>query len=109
MQQSINTKAKIYRQISKYPKISRDICFQIDAKLPYQDLIICLREVKVEIDTSVTLNLVDIYKSEKSDTKNITIQLIYEPHNKTLTTEEANSLSQKYIDIATKTLKAKVL
>lgn len=107
--QSIDKNVKNYRQLSKYPKTSRDICFQVDAKLPYEELLSCLNKVKDSLDIYTTVSLVDIYRPNESRTKNITVQIVYEPHNKTLTTDEANSISQKFIDSSQKALKVIVI
>lgn len=107
--ESIDKTIKNYKIISKYPKIYRDICFQVDAKISYSDLIECLNSVKKNIDVQIFIEPIDFYQQENSNLKNITMKFVYQSMHKTLTNDEANSISQKFIDASMKSLGAKII
>lgn len=107
--EAIDNTKKDYTKISKYPSTSRDICFQLDEKLSYGQLIDCLNKVKNGLDIYINIEPIDIYKSDKSPTKNVTLKIVMQSLDKTLTNEEANKISDKFVSAAKKDLKAKII
>jgi phenylalanyl-tRNA synthetase beta chain len=83
-----------YKPLSRYPGTERDICFQVGADVNYGQLVQLAQEelVKVELETSI--EPVDIYKASNSPMKNITIRIKITSHEKTLTSEEVNSITE---------------
>lgn len=98
-----------YKPLSKYPKTSRDICFQVDKTVQYEQIIKALNSENFSSAADITVSAVDFYLPEDSDHKNITINITFEPKNKTLTSSEANELSSSLIENVVKDLGAKVI
>ena len=88
--------ASNYIPLPKFPKINQDICLKVDNSIEY---ITIFDAIKLQIeenkpkDTYFSLNLVDIFqKDEDLDHKQITLRLIINSYNKTLTTDRINEL-----------------
>ncbi len=78
----------IYKQISKFPPIERDLAIVLDDNIFYKDIIDCIKDSAGEYLDSVSL--FDIYRSEQlgKDKKSMAFNLIYISNDKTLTVEE---------------------
>lgn len=85
---SINKFGNNYSPLSKYPSTDRDICFQVSDGITYSQIIKAAKKITKKSDFSVDINLVDIYKQQNSETKNITIHVKITPFAKTLTGAE---------------------
>lgn len=85
-----------YKEVSKYPEISRDISFIIDKSVNlnnYYELVRDLAENLIE-----EVKLIDSYESEEKfgkDKKSYTFRIIYRSLEKTLTDEEVNKIHDK--------------
>lgn len=81
-----------YEPLSKYPSTERDVCFQVDSSQTYGAIEFTIRQALKKFDFKISFEPIDIYRSEGSGKKNITIKLKIEPSNKTLTSDEANKI-----------------
>ncbi len=100
----INSK---YKEVSKYPEISRDISFIIDKNINlnnYYELVRDLAENLIE-----EVKLLDEYEDEKKfgkDKKSYTFHIVYRSLEKTLTDEEVNKIHDKITEKTKKELNA---
>lgn len=78
-----------YRPLSKFPSIERDVCFQVNAGVNYQQIKTAAEEALAESSLETQLQPIDFYQSQDADTKNITVRLTLTSHDKTLTSDEA--------------------
>ncbi len=98
------TRAYKYKELSKYPSITKDVAFVMPLYMESKD-------VEKEIKRSggkylKEINVFDLYKGENigQDEKSIAYSLIFESDQRTLTTEEINETFNKIIDDVTKKL-----
>jgi phenylalanyl-tRNA synthetase beta chain len=106
---SVKNSHKTYRPLSRYPMTERDICFKVASSVNYGQIIdSALRTLELtELESSI--NPVDIYQSDGSDTKNITIRIRLTSHDHTLTGDEALSVIQSVASAVTIDTKAVVI
>ena len=92
----INSK---YKEVSKYPEISRDISFIIDKSVAlnnYYELVRDLGENLIE-----EVKLMDEYENDQKfgkDKKSYTFHIVYRSLEKTLTDEEVNVIHDKIVE-----------
>lgn len=114
----INTKALFtavsnlgsrYKPISRYPASERDVCFKVDKKIIFSQIISSAESAlkKVKLETSILP--VDIYQSNEGDTKNITIRVKLTASDRTLTSDEVTAVIKKLSDSVISETKATVV
>ena len=88
-----------YQPISKYPSLERDLCFKVNKDINYVKIINSVNEVLNNNYKNIACQItpVDIYSAKEhegaqEETKNITIRLKIQAHNKTLTNQEINNI-----------------
>ena len=88
-----------YQPISKYPSLERDLCFKVNKDINYVKIINSVNEVLNSNYKNIVCQItpVDIYSAKEhegaqEETKNITIRLKIQAHNKTLTNQEINNI-----------------
>lgn len=81
-----------YKPLSKYPSTERDVCFQVSSDTNYSKVETVVKEALESSDLETTVSPVDIYKSDDSDMKNITVRIRVTSNYKTLTSNEVSSL-----------------
>ncbi|OWK27163.1 MAG: hypothetical protein US76_03595, partial [Parcubacteria group bacterium GW2011_GWA2_38_13b] len=89
----INSK---YKEISKYPKISRDISFIIDTYISLNNYYEIVRDFADNLIEEVAL--IDEYENENKfgkDKKSYTFRIVYRSFERTLTNEEINKIQEK--------------
>lgn len=84
-----------YEPPTKYPSTERDICFKVDKSQTYGAIEFAIKQSINSKEVRIYIEPVDIYMSEGSSTKNITIKLRLEPTGRTLTGEETNEIVNK--------------
>lgn len=84
-----------YKAPSKYPSTSRDVCFQVADHQTYGAIMFALEQASSSLDINLSFEPIDIYQAEGSDKKNITIKMNIEPESKTLTSDEANKITEE--------------
>ena len=100
----INSK---YKEISKYPKISRDISFIIDKNINLNNYYEIVRDFAEDLIEEV--KLLDEYENETKfgkDKKSYTFRIIYRSFERTLTNEEINKIQEKIREKTAKDLNA---
>ena len=89
----INSK---YKEVSKYPEISRDISFVIDKNTSLNNYYEIVRDFANNLIEEV--KLIDEYEDEKKfgkDKKSYTFRIIYQSPERTLTNEEVNKIQEE--------------
>jgi phenylalanyl-tRNA synthetase alpha chain len=89
----INSK---YKEVSKYPVISRDISFVIDRNISLNNYYEIVRDFAENLIEEV--KLIDSYEDEKKfgkDKKSYTFRIVYCSPERTLTNEEVNKIQEK--------------
>ncbi|OHA47595.1 MAG: hypothetical protein A2541_01670 [Candidatus Taylorbacteria bacterium RIFOXYD2_FULL_36_9] len=92
---NINSK---FKEVSKYPEISRDISFIIDKKINLNNYYEIVRDCAENLIEEV--RLIDEYEDEKKfgqDKKSYTFRIIYRSHERTLTNEEVNKIQAEIV------------
>lgn len=88
-----------YKKLSQYPPIHQDITFEVSQDTPWQNLEKLLHaELEVahaEDNATYELESGDIYQPEGTEKKRITFKIVFTSYDKTLKTEEVNTLMDK--------------
>ena len=85
-----------YKEVSKYPAISRDISFVIDKNINLNNYYEIVRDFAENLIEEVKLQ--DSYEDEKKfgkDKKSYTFRIVYRSPERTLTNEEVNGIQDK--------------
>jgi phenylalanyl-tRNA synthetase beta chain len=86
----------LYKPISKFPSIVQDLTLSIDNEVQYADLINNLKAIisseNGDNQYDISVSPIDIYQSEGSNKKNVTLRLTINNPNRTLVKEETNKL-----------------
>jgi len=98
-----------YSPLSRYPSIDRDLCFQVDVSVVYDELINLVEESLKQFDLNTMISPVDIYKSKESQFKNITIRITLNNTSRTMTGEEANKVIDSVVSHLAKQINAKII
>jgi phenylalanyl-tRNA synthetase alpha chain len=102
----INSK---FKEVSKYPEISRDISFVIDKNINLNNYYEIVRDVADNLIEEV--KLVDEFESEEKfgkDKKSYTFRIVYRSHERTLTNNEINAIQAKIREKTKNELKAEL-
>ncbi|SMO35980.1 phenylalanyl-tRNA synthetase beta subunit [Saccharicrinis carchari] len=87
----------IYKEISKYPEVSRDLALLVDKKITFGQI----REIaeKTERKLLRKVSLFDIYQGEKlgADKKSYAVNFILQDENKTLTDKQIDKIMNNLI------------
>jgi phenylalanyl-tRNA synthetase beta chain len=86
--ESTLTRSSGYSPLSRYPASERDICFQVETKVLYSQIISALDSALNDVKLETNLTPIDIYQSDNATTKNITIRVRLTAHDHTLTGDE---------------------
>jgi phenylalanyl-tRNA synthetase beta chain len=86
---ALEHKANTYHPVSRYPGTERDICFQVEQSVQYQDITQIVNKVLAEYDLETSVEPIDFYQAEGLTTKNITLRIKLTAHDHTLTSDEA--------------------
>jgi phenylalanyl-tRNA synthetase beta chain len=102
------SKKVIYKEVSKYPSIERDLALVIAKETPYEAIQSSIHEAKLSALTSV--RVFDIFESEKlgAGKKSVAINFIFNAPDKTLTDVEIDAMMKKLIQIFEKNIQAEI-
>jgi phenylalanyl-tRNA synthetase beta chain len=97
-----------FKEISKFPGISKDIAFIVDKNLESKDIEKAIKTGGGSLLTEI--EVFDVYTGENigKDKKSIAYSLNFEDSKKTLTDEEVNNAMEKIIDVVTKKCNAQL-
>jgi len=85
---------KPYQPVPRFPKVEQDITLRVPDSVSYQALKACLEDsLKAPLDTVWSLQPLDIFKrSDKDEHKQVSFRLTIASHDRTLTSEEINTM-----------------
>jgi phenylalanyl-tRNA synthetase beta chain len=107
--ESVKNSHKVYRSLSRYPMTERDICFKVGSNVNYSQIINSAAKALEIVQLESSISPVDIYQSEGSDTKNITIRIRLTSHDHTLAGDEVSSVINSVTSAVTIDTKAVVI
>jgi phenylalanyl-tRNA synthetase beta chain len=105
---NIRTGAMKYKEISKFPAISKDMAFIVDKKILAGDLITEIKKTGGKLLTDI--NIFDVYIGDKIEPneKSIAFNLTFKEPTRTLSEEEVMEIFNKIIDSVTSKFNAKL-
>ena len=97
-----------YKEVSKYPKVVKDLAFIVDKKINSEDIVKVIK--KSGGKTLTNIEVFDLYTGEnvKENEKSIAYSLTFEDMNKTLSDEEVMLIFNKIISDVVVKLNAKL-
>ena len=97
-----------YKEVSKYPKVVKDLAFIVDKKINSEDIVKVIK--KSGGKTLTNIEVFDLYTGEnvKENEKSIAYSLTFEDMNKTLSDEEVMLIFNKIINDVEVKLNAKL-
>ncbi len=95
--ESIETKNVTFKEIPKFPEVSRDFALQIDENISYQQVYDLAWETEKKLLKNV--NLFDVYKGEKlpEGKKSYAVSFTLMDENKTLTDKQIDKIMNKLL------------
>jgi phenylalanyl-tRNA synthetase beta chain len=102
------SKKVVYKEVSKYPSVERDLALVIAKETPYEAIVSSINEAKLSALTSI--RVFDIFESEKLGTgkKSVAINFVFNALDKTLTDVEIDTMMKKLIQIFEKNIQAEI-
>lgn len=98
-----------YRSIGRYPSSVRDICFQIKNDVDYSRIVDSATEILNNLGLDCSISPVDIYQTEDSEVKNITIRIKFSAFDRTLVSDEIATIVGKVITAVVADTDARVI
>ena len=102
------SKKVIYKEVSKYPSIERDLALVVAQATNYEAIELCIAEANLASlkDTRVF----DIFESEKlgHQKKSVAINFVFNADDKTLTDTEIDGMMKKLIQLFEKNIQAEI-
>ncbi len=81
-----------YAPLSRYPGTERDVCYQVASSVPYAAIADAAHRALDQTDLTTSLVPVDIYQSDDADVKNVTLRYGFVSYERTLTSDEINTI-----------------
>ncbi|MDD4718512.1 MAG: phenylalanine--tRNA ligase subunit beta [Bacilli bacterium] len=105
---NIKTRNIKFKELTKYPSISRDVAFIVDKQLNSSDIINIIKKAGGRLLTNI--DVFDVYEGSnvESNKKSIAYSLEFSDHSKTLTDEEVMVIFKKIISDVESKLGAKL-
>ncbi len=101
-----------YRPLSRYPKVERDICFEVASDVNFHDLIKPIADFCQSLDPAeqqIDFKPVDIYQIDVDSPKRITLRLTIYDYQKTLSANEANQLVDRLVAFVSEQIKLTIV
>ncbi len=102
------SKKVVYKEVSKYPSIERDLALVIDKSTPYESIQSSISEAKLAALKET--RVFDIFESEKlgQGKKSVAINFVFNALDKTLTDVEIDEMMKKLIQLFEKNIQAEI-
>jgi phenylalanyl-tRNA synthetase beta chain len=102
------SKKVVYKEVSKYPSIERDLALVIDKATPFAAIESSIAEAKVGALSST--RVFDIFESDKlgEGKKSVAIHFVFNAPDKTLTDVEIDAMMKKLIQLFEKNIQAEI-
>jgi phenylalanyl-tRNA synthetase beta chain len=98
----------VYKEVSKYPSIERDLALVIDKTTPFSSIHSSILEAK--LDALTATSVFDIFESDKlgEGKKSVAINFVFNAPDKTLTDVEIDAMMKKLIQLFEKNVQAEI-
>ncbi len=102
------SKKVVYKEVSKYPSIERDLALVIDKAIAYEAIQASIVDAK--LTALKETRVFDIFESEKLGTgkKSVAINFVFNATDKTLTDVEIDEMMKKLIQLFEKNIQAEI-
>jgi phenylalanyl-tRNA synthetase beta chain len=102
------SKKVVYKEVSKYPSIERDLALVIDKATPFASIESSISEAK--LDALHATRVFDIFESDKlgAGKKSVAINFVFNATDKTLTDVEIDAMMKKLIQLFEKNIQAEI-
>lgn len=97
-----------YRPLSKFPGTARDLTLLVGEETDYAEVAKVIASSLADSQLLSEFKLINIYRAEAADVKNLTFRVYLTNPTKTITTDEANHVVDKIVEQAKAQLKAEV-
>ncbi|MXV38536.1 phenylalanine--tRNA ligase subunit beta [Flavobacteriaceae bacterium Ap0902] len=100
----LNRKETVFKELSKFPQVKRDLALLIDKQITYQTIVETIHELNNPLIKSV--DLFDVYEGDKlpADKKSYAISLVLLDENKTMKDKQIDEIMNQVIKILKKEL-----
>jgi phenylalanyl-tRNA synthetase beta chain len=104
--EAASSKTIIYKEVSKFPSVQRDLALLLDKKITYEAIETSIK--KNNISKLQAVKLFDIFESEKlgNNKKSLAVNFTFLDEEKTLTDKEIDGMMQKIISSLEKDVEA---
>lgn len=102
------SKQVVYKEVSKYPSVERDLALVIDQATPFATIESCIAEAKLTALSNT--RVFDVFESEKLGVgkKSVAINFVFNATDKTLTDVEIDTMMKKLIQLFEKNMQAEI-
>jgi phenylalanyl-tRNA synthetase beta chain len=102
------SKKVVYKEVSKYPSIERDLALVIDKATPFSSIQSSI--VDAQLDALTATSVFDIFESDKlgEGKKSVAINFVFNAPDKTLTDVEIDAMMKKLIQLFEKNVQAEI-
>jgi phenylalanyl-tRNA synthetase beta chain len=102
------SKQVVYKEVSKYPSVERDLALVIDQATPFASIQSSIAEANLNALTAT--RVFDIFESDKLGTgkKSVAINFVFNAPDKTLTDVEIDAMMKKLIALFEKNIQAEI-
>lgn len=106
--QLVENKSLAYQELPKYPSVQRDLAFVIDNNLPYSDIELNIKSIK--LSKLRQIKLFDVFESDKlgKGKKSMALNFTFLDEEKTMLDKEIDSMMQSIITSLEKNLNAEI-
>lgn len=104
----VNTLTVKYKEVNKFPEVSRDLALVVDRNITYQQIEKVVQQAKP--GKLQSMHLFDVFESEKlgANKKSMAVSFIFADDTKTLTDKEIDGMMQKLISGFEKEIQAEI-
>lgn len=106
---SLSTKIKKFVDISKYPEVSIDLCFEVENTTKYVDMYKDIMNIVNNDELQGVVTCLDIYQGKDNENKRITFRLNLRNYSKTLKDKDVKAISEKITRKLEYSYKAKLI
>jgi phenylalanyl-tRNA synthetase beta chain len=102
------SKQVVYKEVSKYPSVERDLALVIDQATPFASIQSSIAEANLNALTAT--RVFDIFESDKlgAGKKSVAINFVFNAPDKTLTDVEIDAMMKKLIALFEKNIQAEI-
>jgi phenylalanyl-tRNA synthetase beta chain len=105
---AISEKTNNYHILSRFPGTYQDVCFRVDASLPFAELEASVEKALKENDIEIQSSVIDIFQNDP-EYKQVTFRIEMTDHEATITGDRAGMVIKQLVEFVTKAHDATVV